>query len=97
MQRSVATSANAYCQAEHLNCRLALEEIEKQKAELEAKREVVHFFENRMRWEDQAKRKDEIFDEIRERHADDDLTEEEYSVTIFEKVRQGVRERWINS
>lgn len=41
-----------------------------------------------MKWEDQAKRKDEIFDELRERQRDEELSEEEYSVSMFEKIRQ---------
>uniref|UniRef100_A0A915B3E8 tRNA-t(6)A37 methylthiotransferase n=1 Tax=Parascaris univalens TaxID=6257 RepID=A0A915B3E8_PARUN len=80
-------SALIKAQAEYLNCRLRLEEIQKQCEELEAKREMVYFFENRMKWEDQAKRKDEIFDELRERERDEELSEEEYSVSIFEKIR----------
>ncbi|VDK42295.1 unnamed protein product [Anisakis simplex] len=87
-QRVALISAQVYLpfKAEALNCRLRIKEIKRQKAELEAKREMLYFFENRMKWEDQARRKDQIFNELKDQSAGSDSSEEQYSATLFEKI-----------
>lgn len=43
---------------------LKLEEIEKEKREIEAEKEKVFFFENRLTWEKKAERNEEIQKEM---------------------------------
>uniref|UniRef100_A0A0N5AMK9 Mitofilin n=1 Tax=Syphacia muris TaxID=451379 RepID=A0A0N5AMK9_9BILA len=72
-------------QIEKVNHFLRLKEIEEEMKKLESEKEMRHFFENRLHWEDMAKSNDEIYEEFHLLEAKDKMTDEAYAKEIFEK------------
>uniref|UniRef100_A0AC34RGE6 Uncharacterized protein n=2 Tax=Panagrolaimus sp. JU765 TaxID=591449 RepID=A0AC34RGE6_9BILA len=73
-------------QAERVNLRLRIDEIQnliKQKLD---EKELLFFFENRVNWENQADEKDKLFEEFNLHKKDETVTETEYSKTMFDKA-----------
>ncbi|MFH4981497.1 hypothetical protein AB6A40_008206 [Gnathostoma spinigerum] len=75
-------------QTERLSLRLRQEDILKEKAELQKKIERIHFFENRLKWEDEARRRDTLFKELKMKEKDTEKSEDEYRSSLFEITRK---------
>ncbi|KAL3072455.1 hypothetical protein niasHS_017429 [Heterodera schachtii] len=71
--------------AEHL---ARLNEIQKRRAELREQREMLFFFENRTKIEDEARDRTELIGELGLMKKKGELTEEEYAQGIFHLARQ---------
>ncbi|CAD5235681.1 unnamed protein product [Bursaphelenchus xylophilus] len=74
-------------QAELLDLQLQLKEIENERRLAQEEIQLLHFFDNRVSWEDKAKEMDRLFHEFKLDAEDEALTEEVYGRTIFDKVR----------
>ncbi|KAI6181891.1 hypothetical protein M3Y98_00878200 [Aphelenchoides besseyi] len=75
-------------QAQALNLRLRLQEINAEEERVKEEIELLNFFKNRVRWEDTAHEKDELYAEFELDRAEGVETEEEYGRNIFERVQQ---------
>uniref|UniRef100_A0A914HEG4 Uncharacterized protein n=1 Tax=Globodera rostochiensis TaxID=31243 RepID=A0A914HEG4_GLORO len=71
--------------AEHL---ARLSEVRKRAAELREEKELLHFFENRVRIEDEARERTELIKELGLMKKKGELTEEEYAQGIFHLARR---------
>lgn len=70
-----------------MNLKLRLAEIQENRESLQAEVELLNFFDERVHWEDQAHEKDKLYAEFALDREDENLTEEAYSKSIFDKVR----------
>jgi hypothetical protein len=74
-------------QTERVTCRIRLDEIDVQLQRLADRREMLNFFENREHWEHEAKEKDELFEQFKNRDRGGQVADDEHVEGIFEKAR----------
>lgn len=78
--------------AERLNLNLRFNEIMEIKTKLEEEKEILHFFENRLDWEERAAANEKLFEELKLHKKEGEATEKEYAAQLFEhahKIAQG--------
>lgn len=69
---------------------LRLEELKAEEEKARAEIELLQFFDNRTKWESTAKEKVELFEELKIGQSSDEITEEVYAKTMFDKMRDRV-------
>lgn len=71
---------------------LRLNEITQLKKNLENKKEILYFFDNRLDWEEKAAANEKLFEELQLHKKEVETTEKEYAAQLFEnyhKIAQG--------
>jgi hypothetical protein len=69
---------------------LRLEELKVEEQKTRDELELLQFFDNRVKWESTAKEKVELFEKLKIGQGSEELTEETYAKTMFDKMRDRV-------
>jgi hypothetical protein len=69
---------------------LRFEELRAEEEKTRAEIELLQYFDNRLKWESAAKEKTELFEELKIGQTSDELTEENYAKSMFDKMRDRV-------
>lgn len=79
-------------QAERLDLNLKLEEVKQERQKLTDRWEMLNFFENRLKWEDMARIKDELASRDEGSRKSKEEQEQEYVEKVFLKRNMSVAE-----
>lgn len=80
-------------QATTLNLQLRLVELKAEEQKTRDQLELLQFFDNRFKWESMAKEKEDLFEELEIGQESEELTEEKYAITMFDKMRDRIANR----
>lgn len=83
-------------QARTLNLQIRLEELKSEEEKARAEIELLQFFDNRIKWESTAKEKTELFEQLKIGQISEELSEEVYAKTMFDRMRDRVSQNASN-